>query len=228
MRSARTAQSALTWTRPDPAAAWAVATGSIGVLANVLLVLFFVLAPPWRDPGSPWEWLGPANDVVIVAQFAAFLPVPLALRERLPGTWGVRAATIAALAAMVAVVVLQFLLVVGLLSFETQVLYVSAAFLVVFLWILVVCRTAYRTTALPRRIVRAGLLIGSAFPLGVVVAAIALLAPDGSPARYVGFGVGAALGAASWLALPVWPLLLAGRVFVAPPADRGNYREGER
>lgn len=228
MGSPRTAQPPVHWTRPDPAAAWAVATGATGVLANVLLVLFFALAQPWRDSSSPWAWLGPANDVVIVAQYLAFLPVPVALRDRLPDTRAVRAATAAALVAMVAVVVLQLLLIVGVLSFETQVTYVVAAFLVVFLWVLAVSRTAYRTAALPRRIARAGLLIGSAFPLGVVVAAIALLAPDGSPARYVGLGVGGALGGASWLALPVWPLLLASRVLVAPPADRGNYREGPR
>ena len=206
-------------TRPDTATvASAVATGTFGLLANLLLVLFFALATPWATPDGGWSWLGPANDVVLVAQYAAFLPVPLVLRNWLPDTWGVRAATVAGLLAMLAVVVLQLLLIIGKVTFETQVTYVVAAFLVVFVWVLAVSRTAYRTGALPRRIARAGLLIGSAFPLGLAVVAIALLAPDGTPARYIGFGVGGVIGGAAWLALPVWPLLLAGRVFSTPPA----------
>ena len=230
MWSTRTAEAAVRYParRDTAAAASAVATGAAGLLANVLLVLYFVLAPPWRTSSGTWAWLGTANDVVIVAQFAAFLPVPPALRDRLPDTRGVRASTVAALAAMLAVIVLQLLLVAGRMSFETQVAYVTAAFLVVFLWVLAVCRTAYRTAALPRRIVRAGLLIASPFPLAAVVGAIALLAPEGTPARYIGFGLAAALGAASWLALPLWPLLLAARVFGVPPTDRRVFGEGER
>jgi hypothetical protein len=208
-----------TW--PGTAAAWAVATGTLGLLANLVLVLFFALATPWSTaPDGGWSWLGPVNDVIIVAQYAAFLPVPLALRKWLPDTRGVRAATVAALLAMLAVVVLQVLLIISVLTFETQVTYVVGAFLVVFGWILVVSRTAYRTAALPRRVAWAGLLIGSGFPLGLAVFGIAMLAPDGTLARYVGFGIGGVIAGAAWLALPVWPLLLAGRVFNTPPARR--------
>lgn len=220
-------------TGPDTAAvASAVATGTLGVLANVLLVLFFALAQPWTGRGSDWDWLGPVNDVVIVAQFAAFLPVPPALRDRLPDTAGVRIATMSALVAMVAVIVLQLLLVVGLITYETQVGYVVAAFLVVFVWILAVSRTAYRTGTLPRRIVRSGLLIGAAFPLGLVVGAITMLAPAETPARYVGFGLALVVAGPSWLAMPLWPLWLAGRVFGVPPAAHlpggEAMREGNR
>jgi hypothetical protein len=208
-----------TW--PGTAAAWAVATGTLGLLANLVLVLFFALARPWSTaPDGGLSWLGPVNDVIIVAQYAAFLPVPLALRKWLPDTRGVRAATVAALLAMLAVVVLQLLLIISMLTFETQVTYVVGAFLVVFVWILAVSRTAYRTAALPRRVAWAGLLIGSGFPLGLAVFGIAMLAPDGTLARYVGFGIGGVIGGAAWLALPVWPLLLAGRVFNTPPGHR--------
>src|SRR5690349_20040296 len=121
-------------TRPGTAAAaWAVATGTLELLANLVLVLFFALPTPWSTaPDGGWSWLGPGNGVSIAARRAAVLPVPLALRKRLPDARGVRAATVAALLAMLAVVVLQLLLIFSILTFETQVAYVVGAFLVVF------------------------------------------------------------------------------------------------
>lgn len=212
------AVTAFTHPRTVAAARWALASGVTGLVANVLLVLFFALAQPWRPQPSAWSWLGPANDVVIILQFATFIPVAVALRDRLPATRPVRTATAAAVAAMAAIIVLQLLLIVGVLSFEVQAPIVSASFMVVFAWILVVNRTAYHAAALPRRAARFGLLIGSAVLVGAVVAATGLLAPSGSPARYVAFGLGVAIGVPGWLALPVWPLLLARLAFGQPPA----------
>lgn len=199
-------------------ARWALASGITGLVANLLLVLFFALAQPWRQRASIWSWLGPANDVVIVLQFATFIPVAVALRDRLPDTRPVRIATAAGVAAMAAIIVLQLLLILDALSFDVQAPIVSASFMVVFGWILVVSRTAYRTAALPRRTARFGLLAGSAVLVGAVVAATGLLAPSGSPARYLAFGLALAIGVPCWLLMPVWPLLLARHAFGEPPA----------
>ena len=61
----------------------AILNGVAGVVGNVFLLLFFALARPF-DIHTGYSWLGPANDAVTVAQFAAFVPVAVALRARLP------------------------------------------------------------------------------------------------------------------------------------------------
>ena len=107
---------------------WALTSGITGLLANVLLVLFFLLARPFgvdgplAKAGQDFMWLGSANDVVIIVQFLTFIPVALALRGWLPSTRSVRLSTAAAVGAMVATAVLQLLLVAGVLEFDVQVL----------------------------------------------------------------------------------------------------------
>ena len=69
---------------------WALTSGIAGLVANVLLVLFFLLAQPFgvdgplAKAGQDFMWLGSANDVVIIVQFLTFIPVALALRGWLP------------------------------------------------------------------------------------------------------------------------------------------------
>jgi len=217
----------LTETSPTPrrtagslATASAVVSGAAGLLANVLLVLFFLLARPLRDATNTFTWLGPANDIVVVVQFAAFVPVALALATRLPRTRSVRTATAAGVVAMIAVAVLQALLVAGTVDFDVQVILVSAVFLVVFGWVFVTSATAHRVGALPRPVTRFGLLLGMSYPLGVLVAAPGLLFAWGSAAQFAFVVPGVVLGSLGWLGLPAWPLLLArplGNVDVDPP-----------
>jgi hypothetical protein len=197
-----------------------VVSGAAGLLANVLLILFFLLAQPLRDATNTFTWLGPANDVVVVVQFAAFVPVALALASRLPRTRSVRASTAAGIVAMVAVAVLQALLVAGVVDFDVQVYLVSAVFLVVFGWVFVASATAHRVGALPRPVTRFGLLLGVSYPLGVLVAAPGLLFAWGSAAQLAFVVPGVVLGSLGWLGLPFWPMLLAkrlGNVAVDPP-----------
>jgi hypothetical protein len=193
----------------------AAASGGAGLVAILLLVLFFALARPFDDEVTAYSWLGPANDVAVVVQFAALVPVPAALSRRLPATRGVRVATVAAMVAAAAVVVFQALLVAGLLDFGVQVLLVSASFLVVFGWIVAVSSAGHRTGLLPRQVTRFGLLVGASYPVGVAIAAPALLFAGGSAARYAFLVPGLLIGAVGWLAMPVWPLLLARLVFGA-------------
>ena len=188
----------------------ALVTGVAGLVGNVFLALFFALARPF-DVHTGYSWLGPANDAVTVAQFAAFVPVAVALRARLPVSRALDAMTSLAVAAMAAYVVLQVLLIAEILTFETQVGYVVVAIAVVMAWILQVSLSAHRTLALPRPVTRLGVLVGAAFFAGAVLVASGLAVPE--PMRLVLFGLGGALGGLAWLALPVFPLLLATHVF---------------
>lgn len=202
---------------------WALTSGITGLLANVLLVLFFLLAKPFGvsgpaadEVGQDFMWLGTANDWVIVVQFLTFIPVALALRAWLPLTRSVRLSTAAAVGAMVATAILQLLLVAGVLEFDVQVLLVVPTFLVVYTWILTASSTGHRHGTLPRSVTRFGLLLGASYPVGLVIAATGLLFPWGSAAQLAFVVPGIAIGAFGWLGLPVWPLVLARRVFSKP------------
>ena len=203
---------------------WALTSGITGLLANVLLILFFLLARPFgvngplAEAGQDFMWLGSANDVVIIVQFLTFIPVALALRRWLPPTRSVRIATAAAVGAMVVVAILQLLLVAGVLEFDVQVMLVVAMFLVVYAWIVAVSSTGHRHGTLPRPVTRFGLLLGVSLPVGLVIAAAGLLFPSGSPAQLAFVIPGVAVAAIGWLGLPVWPLVLARMVFSKPPS----------
>ena len=170
---------------------WALATGIAGLVANVLLVLFFLLAEPFGvsgplagDARRDYSWLGPANDLVIVVQFLTFIPVALALRRWLPRTRPVRAATAAAVGAMITVAILQLLLVVGALDFDVQVVLVVVAFLPVYGWVLTVSSTGHRHGTLPRPVTRFGLLLGASYPVGLIIAMAGLIFSWGSATQF--------------------------------------------
>jgi hypothetical protein len=195
---------------------WALTSGITGLAANVLLVLFFLLAQPFGEARSGFMWLGRANDWVIVVQFLTFVPVALALRGRLPATRAVRLTTASAVVAMVGTAVLQLLLIAEVLDFDVQVGLIVAMFLIIYAWVLAVSSTGHRQGILPRPVTRFGLLLGVSFPVGLLITAAGLLFGWGSVAQ-LAFGVpGLVLGSVSWLALPVWPLLLARLVFTKP------------
>jgi hypothetical protein len=203
---------------------WALTSGITGLLANALLILFFLLARPFgvngplAEAGQDFMWLGSANDVVIIVQFLTFIPVALVLRRWLPPTRSVRIATAAAVAAMVVVAILQLLLVAGVLEFDVQVMLVVAMFFVVYAWVIAVSSTGHRHGTLPRSVTRFGLLLGVSLPVGLVIAAAGLLFPSGSPAQLAFVIPGVAVAAIGWLGLPVWPLVLARMVFSRPPS----------
>lgn len=207
---------------------WALTSGITGLLANVLLVLFFLLARPFgvdgplAKAGHDLMWLGSANDVVIIVQFLTFIPVALALRGWLPYTRSVRLSTAAAVGAMVTTAVLQLLLVAGVLEFDVQVLLIVATFLVVYTWVVTASSTGHRHGTLPRSVTRFGLLLGASYPVGLIIAAAGLLFPSGSAAQLAFVVPGVAIVAVGWLALPVWPLVLARRVFSRPSSHISN------
>jgi hypothetical protein len=203
---------------------WALTSGITGLVANVLLVLFFLLAQPFgvngplAEAGQDFMWLGSANDIVIVVQFLTFIPVALALRRWLPRTRSMRVATAAAVGAMVVVAVLQLLLVAGVLEFDVQVVLVVATFLVIYAWVITVSSNGHRHGTLPRSVTRFGLLLAVSLPVGLVIAGAGMLFPGGSPAQLAFVIPGVAIAAVGWLGLPVWPLVLARNVFNKPPS----------
>jgi hypothetical protein len=185
----------------------ALISGVTGIAANVLLALFFALAEPFSGSTNAASWLGPVNDWLMLPQFAALVPVALALGRRLPATRWVRALTAAGVLAMAAIVLAQLALVLGLVAFDVQMGVVVGAIVVLFLWLLGVSLVGHRTGLLPRPVTRTGVLLGTSLPVGAALVAAGLLVP--SPARWALWAPGFAIGGAGWLALPVLPLLVA-------------------
>lgn len=196
---------------------WAWACGIAGLLANLLLVLFFLLARPFSEVQNSFGWLGTANDWVMVVQFLAMIPVAVALRSWLPPTRLVQVITTIAVVAMVIVAVLQLLLVAGVLGFDVQVLLVVAAFVPVYAWVFLASSVGHRAAALPRSVTRFGLLLGASGPLALLITAAGYLIGSASGHPDAAVAPGLLLGALSWLALPVWPLILARLVFGIKP-----------
>ena len=76
-----------------------------------------------------------------------------------------------------------------------------------------------------RSVTRFGLLLGASFPLGLLITAAGYLAGSASGHPLALASPGIVLGAWSWLALPVWPLILARLVFSKPPSFKAD-KEG--
>jgi hypothetical protein len=185
----------------------ALVSGWTGLAADVALVLFFLVAEPFSGAPGTGSWLGTTSDWLEVPQFVALVPVAVALRRRLPGTPWVTALTVVGVAAMAVIVLAQLALVLGLLGFDVQVAVAVGAIVVLHLWLLGVSLVGHRTGRLPRPVTRAGVLLGTSLPVGAALVAAGLLVPE--PARWGLWAPGFALGAAGWLALPVFPLLVA-------------------
>jgi hypothetical protein len=194
-------------------AAFAYAAGITGTLANLLLIAFF--AVQFGDhPEQPVSF-GTANDVVGSLASALMIPVAVALSSHLPVTAAARRAQTAGVAAMAASAVVGPLLVTGALPFEVSTAISIGALLVLAGWLVAVSRWLRRSQAVPARVARLGELSGLAFATGAAVVALGVPLPWMSVHQLVIFGVGAGVGSAAFLAIPIWFLLL-GRHF---PAD---------
>lgn len=194
---------------PSKIARWALLSGTAGMIANVLLILFYVMAKPWQETGGSAGWLGPANDSFVALQFAALLPVVNGIRDLMPADPKVRAWTTVGLAASGAVVVLQLLLILRLLPFAIQVAPVTLCIIATFCWASGISREAQARQALPLPVSRFGRALGWGLALG---AAVFLLGFAISWAAALGSGawaVGALPGLLVFLAFPVWVLMLA-------------------
>jgi hypothetical protein len=137
----------------------------------------------------------------------------------LPPTRTVRIATVVAVAASVAFVVLSVLLIAGVLTFSQQIGPVIVTIIAIYGWLLVGNLIGHRTRSLPRAVTRTGVLFAVALLTGLVLAGAGYVLPGvvGQGATWLGYG----LGVVGWLGLPLYILLLALRVFPHSPSPAG-------
>jgi hypothetical protein len=176
----------------------AVVSAGAGVVALVLLVLFFVIGQPF----------GTLNDMALVVAVAALQPMMLAHYELggIVPLWPARLSLAGATAAVVGWVLLQLAFIAGLVDFDyerpaTGAMAVQAVLLAIIgLWIAGASTVAGRW--LPMLVRGLGILSG----ISTVLAAIGLL--QGGMTSVVGWA-----GAPGYLVgWPLWALAL-GRVF---------------
>jgi hypothetical protein len=128
----------------------------VSLFAIVFLVAFFTLGGVF----------GPLNDIATVVQHVLLLPIAVFIYSRRDGGALNRIALLIGLAGMLAVIVLQALLVLGVLPFSQQIKLVIPAFLVVLVWFLLVERTGRSDDRLPKGLLLhalAGLAFGYPF-----------------------------------------------------------------
>jgi len=118
-------------------AGWcAYASGVVSIIGIVFLVAMFI---GFSTNNLRLQRFGALNDICVIIQYLLALPITLALHQRLKahGLALSRAAMLIGIAGIIAVVVLQWLLVSGVLTFEEQVGPVSVALLVVGIWLVI-------------------------------------------------------------------------------------------
>jgi hypothetical protein len=135
------------------------ASAGVSAVGIVLLVIFFA---------SGVGVLGTANDVAVIIQYVLMLPIAVGLHLTLGPSRPAasRAAVAVGLFGMAVVIVLQTLLVADVITFEQYIGIVSAGFLVVLGWFLLVRRLDRSAGTLPSSLtlhVLAGLYFG--YPL---------------------------------------------------------------
>jgi hypothetical protein len=180
---------------------WALFSGVTGLIADVLLVAFYVVAQPWTD--TPRETsLGTVNDYLMIVQFATLVPVVMILAAH--PIW-----RIIGVVACSSVVVLQVLLVKGMMPFDTEVGYVSAASVAAMLWAGVVSRR------LPQPARRLGRILLIGIPLAMVVFAAGTLLTMVADIAWA-WVAGGAVAVIIWFVFPLWAVVLGLRP--PPPA----------
>ena len=186
----------------------AVASGLIGILANIYLVLFYLTAKPWQ-PGSVGGGYGTINDWLIPLQLILLIPMVIWLGQQTQIEKRSRRWTGIALAASIAATLLQLLLVIGVLPFAIQVGPVAVCVMLLLCWAGIISSAGQHHHVLSHSTVRLGRLLMWAVPVGVVAFAVGIgisaLQGEGSWA----WVLGGLPGALAWLAFPLWVLLVA-------------------
>jgi len=194
---------------PSKLARWAWLSGTAGMIANILLILFYVMARPWQETGGSAGWLGRANDSFVAVQFAALLPVIIGIGALMPADPKVRTWTKVGLAASGAVVVLQLLLIFRILPFAIQVTPVTLCIIATFCWASALSRAAEAARVLPLAVTRFGRALGVGLALGAAVFLLGFAISWAAALSSGAWVVGALPGFLVFLAFPVWVLLLA-------------------
>lgn len=197
------------------AARFAYAAGVAGILANIFLIVMYVLlglqaGRPEAQTllGSAFHVAGSASDLLGSLATAFMIPVALFLGGRLPRRRAVRFTQASGLTAMALLTVGGPLLVLGVLTFEVETPIAIVALIVLAIWLLLVNRWLRLLDALSYRVVRLGELAGAGFLAGYAIVGLGLLLPWMSWPQLVVFGFGVLVGLPAYLGIPVWFLLL--------------------
>ena len=195
---------------------FAYAAGVTGILANLFLIVMYVLlglqaGRPEAQTllGSAFHVAGSASDLLGSLATAFMIPVALFLGGCLPRRRAVRFTQAAGLTAMALLTVGGPLLVLGVLTFEVETPIAIVALIVLAIWLLLVNRWLRLLDALSYRVVRLGELVGAGFLAGYAIVGLGLLLPWMSWPQLVVFGFGVLVGLPAYLVgIPVWFLLL--------------------
>jgi hypothetical protein len=197
------------------AARFAYAAGGAGILANLFLIVMYVLLglqagrpEPQTLLGSAFHVAGSASDLLGSLATAFMIPGALFLSGRLPRRRAVRFTQASGLTAMALLTVGGPLLVLGVLTFEVETPIAIVALIVLAIWLLLVNRWLRLLDALSYRVVRLGELVGAGFLAGYAVVGLGLLLPWMSWPQLVVFAIGVLIGLPSYLGIPVWFVLL--------------------
>ena len=149
---------------PDPmiraAGGFALVSGIISAIGVVLLIAMLIFfATPLKGLGSMFGLL---NDICVALQYLLTIPITFALYRILmpynPG-W-IRIATLAGIAAMLVVILLQLALIFEALTFQQQGFWVSLAMIVgVGAWFVITGWVARSTGRLPNSVVMSAVAV---------------------------------------------------------------------
>ena len=142
------------------AGGFAIVSGIISAIGVIFYIIMFVLfATPLKALGLKFGLL---NDVCVAIQYLLTIPVALALyRILLPYNPAlIRLATVVGIAMMLVVIGLQLALIIGAVTFEKQVVWVSLAMIVgVGSWLVVTGLVARSTGRLPHSVLMSSLAV---------------------------------------------------------------------
>ncbi|HET7479897.1 MAG TPA: hypothetical protein VFJ72_10340 [Rubrobacteraceae bacterium] len=194
---------------------FAYAAGVPGILANLsLIVMYVLLGLQSGNPedqtliGSAFHVAGSGSDLLGSLSTAFMIPVALFLGKRLPRKRTTRFTQAAGLVAMALLTIGGPLLVLGVLTFEVDTPIAIGALIVLAIWLLLVNRWLHLLDALSYRVVRLGELFGAGFLAGYAIVGLGLLLPWMSWPQLVVFGFGVLVGLPAYFGIPVWFVLL--------------------
>jgi hypothetical protein len=127
----------------------AYSSGIVAAVGVVFIVGMYVLF--FAGMMTTGERFGSINDAAILIQYLLALPIPVALHKLVQARSPVlsRVAMMIGIVGMIAIIVLQYLLIAGVLTFEQQVGAVSVALLAVAVWLVVTGWLGRSTGMLP-------------------------------------------------------------------------------
>ncbi|MGB7962881.1 MAG: hypothetical protein WCF12_08005 [Propionicimonas sp.] len=183
-----------------PAGMAAHAAAGLGVLSGAALGAMYALEVP---RGGPYRF-GAVNDFAGGLFFAATIPVIVQVHRRVgDGPWS-RTAETAVITSSAAAAVSGVLLAFHRIPFKPSTAISIAGIAGQAVWAAVTHHKLLRGPGYPRGLARAGRAIGCGMLAGLPLAAAGFAVPRLPVLKWAMWGIGGTLGAASYLAWPVW------------------------